>query len=69
LLRCKTRRISAQRHKHGNTALHKVGCHRRQPIVVAESPPVFDGDVFAFNEARLAQALVERGDQMPGVVR
>ena len=67
MLRGQSRRISADRRQHRNTALHKVGCQRRQPIVLAERPSILDGNVLALNETSLAQALVERGDQMLGL--
>jgi hypothetical protein len=33
---------------------YQIGREGRQPIVVAVSPAVFDGNVLALNEARLA---------------
>ena len=35
-----------------------------QPVIVAVRPAIFDGDVLAFDEAPIAQALTECGQEM-----
>jgi hypothetical protein len=62
LLRSQSRRIPADRRQNNNSALHKFGSQRRKPIVLAERPSIFDGNVLALNESDLAEASVERGD-------
>ena len=50
---------TAARGDHGNSSPHQFGRQRRQPIDLIVGPAVFDGDVLAFDEACVFQALTE----------
>ena len=49
---------------HGDRRSHQFGRQRRQPIVLAVRPAVFDRHVLAVDIAGLAQTLPERGYKM-----
>src|SRR5262245_35667595 len=44
---------------HGDLPLYQFGCEGRQPIVLALSPAIFDGDVAAFGIAGLGKAAAK----------
>jgi hypothetical protein len=57
---CGQSRIAASRGKdHGRLAAHKIGCERRQSIVLVFRKTVFDRYVAAFNVTGLTQAAAE----------
>jgi hypothetical protein len=60
---CRERRRSAGCGDHRDLPAHQIGRQRRQPIIVTLCPAIFDRHVAAFDEARFAQALAERGDK------
>ena len=40
--------------------MDQIACERRQPVMLALRPSVFDGDIAMVNVARVVQALPER---------
>ena len=57
----KRRRRAAGRDDHRHLTANQIGRQRRQPIILALRPAVFDRDVPALDIAGFAQALAERG--------
>ena len=57
------------RNKDGHGSAREFSCQRRQPIVFAECPTVFDHHGLAFEEAAFAEAATERDDQMRALIR
>ncbi len=60
------RRRSGGRGNHGHLATDQIGRHRRQPIVLALRPAIFDRYVAAIDVAGFAQPF-EKGGQGPRV--
>jgi hypothetical protein len=46
---------------HRHLPTHEIGRHRRQAIILPVRPAVFDRNILAVNEARLAKALEKSG--------
>jgi hypothetical protein len=63
------RDIAARSHEHGYPAAHEIGCQGRQPLVLTMRPAILDGDVPAFDETGIPQALPERSEQVRGILR
>jgi hypothetical protein len=55
------RNLVAERGDHGHTTADQVSHQRREAIVLALQPVVFDRDVLAFDVAGFAEALAEPG--------
>jgi hypothetical protein len=69
-LLCRHRRnVSAYGCDKRNLSLHKIGGQRRQPVVLARCPSVFNDDVLAVDKSCFAQALLERSNQIFGIDR
>ena len=49
----------ARRYDDGGPTADQIGRQRGQPIHLTVGPPVFDGNIFAFDETCLSQALAE----------
>ena len=64
---CRKRRRSAGRGNHGHLTTNQIGRHRRQPIILALRPAVFDRHVVAINVTGFAQPF-EKGRQLPRVI-
>ena len=60
-LRCQGRRGAANRGDRRNLPADQIGGQRRQSLVIALRPTVFDRDVATLGKTRLVEALVERG--------
>src|SRR5262249_39258484 len=58
----KRRRVAAGCGNHGNAAANEVSHERRQTIIFALQPVVFEPRVLAFDGAGLVEAFVERSD-------
>src|SRR5215510_291138 len=58
----KRRRVAAGCGNHGNAAANEVSHERRQTIIFALQPVVFEPRVLAFDGAGLVEAFVERRD-------
>jgi hypothetical protein len=56
----KRRRVAAGCGNHGNAAADEVTHERRQAIILACQPVVFDGYVLTFDDAGLVEAFAER---------
>src|SRR5262249_35863899 len=54
---------------HGNLSAHQFTGQRRQPIILAVRPAVFDCDVLALDIARLPQPLSKRAPTLPVVLK
>jgi hypothetical protein len=52
---------AARRYDDGDPTTDQVGRQRGQPIHLIAAPAVFDGDIFAFDEPCLSQALPKCG--------
>jgi hypothetical protein len=63
---CRKRRGSAGRGNHGNLTMNQIGRHRRQPIILAFRPTVFDRYVLAIYVTSFAQPF-EKGGQVPRI--
>src|SRR5262249_18705288 len=55
------RRGAPGRNDHRHLAADQIGCERRQPVILALSPAVFDAYIPVFDIAGVIQALAERG--------
>jgi hypothetical protein len=55
-LRCERRGSAADRDDHGHLPLDEIGSQRRQSIVMAVGPAIFDRNVLALDIATFAQA-------------
>ena len=60
---CRKRRRSAGRGNHGHLTMNQISRHRRQPIILALRPAVFDRHVLAFDVTGFAQPF-EKGGQL-----
>ena len=63
---CRKRRRSAGRGNHGHLTMNQISRHRRQPIVLAFRPTVFDRHVLAIDVTGFAQPF-EKGGQVSRV--
>jgi hypothetical protein len=63
------RRGAADRRDQSNLSADQIGRERRQPLVIALRPAVFDRDVAALDEAHPTEALVECGHDEVEVAR
>ena len=60
---CRKRRRSASRRNHSHPTMNQISHHRRQPIISALRPAVFDRHVLAFDVTGFAQPF-EKGRQL-----
>ena len=56
---------SSGRGNHGHLTMNQIGHHRRQSIILALRPAVFDQHVLTFDIARPLKALTERSHHGP----
>src|SRR5262245_22059329 len=59
-LGCERRGLATGGGKNSHWTTRQFCCHRRQPVVLAKRPAVFDHHILAFDETALAKTSAER---------
>src|SRR5262249_6892207 len=53
---------AAGRRDHGHLTCNQISRHRRQSVIVALRPTIFDQDILTFDVAEFTEPFAERGD-------